>query len=123
MRGSWTSVYGGTNRDSWVESSSGFIAEQPQWADLEQNLVIYPSPSNGDRVAFHFTAPDEGEATLDIFTIDGERVLEESMHLSGGQAEFTVQMTEQASGVYLCRIVVKSGGTTVETRKKFAIVN
>jgi M6 family metalloprotease-like protein len=123
MPGSWTSVYGGADRDSWVQPSSGFDVEQPQWADLEQNLMIYPSPSNGDRVAFHFTAPDEGEATLDIFTLEGERVLEESMHLSGGQAEFAVQMTGQTSGVYLCRIVVKSGSTTVETRKKFAIVN
>ncbi len=123
MRGSWTSVYGGADRDSWVEPSSGFTIEQPQWADLEQNLVIYPSPSNGDRVAFHFTAPDEGEATLDIFTIEGEKVLGESMPLSGGQAEFAVSMTGEASGIYLCRIVVTSGGTTVETRKKFAIVN
>jgi M6 family metalloprotease-like protein len=123
MPGSWTSVYGGADRDSWVQPSSGFDVEQPQWADLEENLVIYPNPSNGDRVAFHFTAPDDGEATLDIFTLEGERVLEKSMHLSGGQAEFAVQMTGQTSGVYLCRIVVKSGGTTVETRKKFAIVN
>lgn len=123
MRGSWTSVYGGSDRDSWVESSSGFTVEQPQWADLEQTLVIYPNPSNGNRVAFHFNAPDEGEATLDIFTLEGERVIEKSMPLNGGEAEFAVQMTDQASGVYLCRIVVKSGGTTVEARKKFAIVN
>jgi M6 family metalloprotease-like protein len=123
MPASWTSVYGGADRDSWVQPSSGFVVEQPQWADLEQNLVIYPNPSNGVRVAFHFTAPDDGEANLDIFTIEGDRVLEKSMHLSGGQAEFTVEMTEQASGVYLCRIVVKSGGTTVETTRKFAIVN
>ena len=123
MPGSWTSVYGGADRDSWVQPSSGFVVEQPQWADLEQNLVIYPNPSNGVRVAFHFTAPDDGEANLDIFTLEGERVLEKSMHLSGGQAEFTVEMSEQASGVYLCRIVVKSGGTTVETTRKFAIVN
>jgi hypothetical protein len=45
------------------------------------------------------------------------------MPLSGGQAEFVVQMTGQASGVYLCRIVVTADGKTVETKKKFAIVN
>jgi M6 family metalloprotease-like protein len=120
---SWGSVYGGPERDSWVQRSSGFETEQADWADLDRNLVIYPNPSSGDRVAFHFTAPGEGEATLDIMTLEGDRVLERSMSLSGGQAEFAVSMSEQASGIYLCRIVVTSGGRTVETRKKFAIVN
>ena len=123
MPASWPSVYGGADRDSWVQPSAGFETEQPQWADLEENLIIYPNPSNGDRVAFHFSAPDEGEAKLEILTLEGERILERSMPLSGGQAEFAVKMTGCASGVYLCRIVVRSGGTTVETKKKFAIVN
>ena len=123
MDASWSSVYGGADRDSWVQPSSGFEVEQPQWADLDRNLVIYPNPSTGKRVAFHFTAPDEGEAKLDVLTLEGERILERSMSLSGGQAEFAVEMTGQASGVYLCRLVVRSGGRTVETTRKFAIVN
>ena len=106
---SWHSVYGGTDRDSWVQPSSGFELEQPQWADLDENLVIYPNPSSGDRVSFHFTAPGDGDATLNIFTLEGEKIIEQSMPLSGGQAEFVVQMTDQASGVYLCRIVVTVG--------------
>ena len=123
MSASWTSVYGGADRDSYILSSSGFDIEPPQWADLDRNLVIYPNPSNGDRVAFHFTAPGTGEARLDIFTLEGDRILERSMPLSGGQAEFTVKLSDQASGIYLCRIVVRSGGRTVETKRKFAIVN
>ena len=123
MSASWTSVYGGADRDSWIQPSSGFEIEQPQWADLDGNLVIYPNPSKGDRVAFHFTAPDDGEAKLDVMTLEGESILERSMSLSGGPAEFVVEMTGQASGVYLCRIVVRSGGSTVKTTRKFAIEN
>ncbi len=123
ISGSWSSAYGGADRNSWAQPSSGFTAPQAQWADLDENLVIYPNPASGDRVAFHFSAPDEGDATLDIMTLEGEKVLEQSMPMTGGQAEFVVNMADRASGVYLCRIVVNSGGTTVETRKKFAIVN
>jgi M6 family metalloprotease-like protein len=120
---SWTSVYGGSDRDSYVLPSDGFEIERPQWADLDRNLVIYPNPSSGERVAFNFTAPGEGEAKLEVLTLEGERILEKSLQLSGGQAEFVVEMTDQASGIYLCRIVVQSGDTSVETAKKFAIVN
>ena len=120
---SWTSVYGGADRDSWVQPSSGFEVEQPQWADLDRNLVIYPNPSTGVRVAFHFTAPDEGEARLDVMTLEGEKVLERTMSLTGGEVEFAVEMTGRASGIYLCRVVIRSGGRTVKTTRKFAIVN
>jgi hypothetical protein len=123
MEYSWTSVYGGSDRDSWVQPSRGFESPLPQWADLESSFVIYPNPSTGERVAFHFAAPGEGEAKLDIMTLEGEKVLERTMALSGGEAEFTVKLSDRASGVYLCRLVVKSGGRTVETKKKFAIVN
>jgi hypothetical protein len=120
---SWTSVYGGSDRDSWVQPSSGFEVEQPLWTDLDGNLIVYPNPSTGDRVAFHFTAPGEGEAKLDVMTLEGEKVLERTMSLSGGEAEFTVDMTDRASGVYLCRIVITSGGSTVTAMRKFAIEN
>jgi hypothetical protein len=123
LPGSWTSAFGGADRDSWIQPSAGFEIPQPRWADLEENLIIYPNPSNGDRVAFHFAAPDEGDARLEIMTIEGQKVLERTMSLVGGEAEFVVDMSGQASGIYLCRIVVTSGGSSAETRRKFAIVN
>lgn len=56
-------------------------------------------------------------------TLEGEKVLERTMSLSGGQTEFTVDMTGRAPGVYLCRILISSGGSTVTATKKFAIEN
>jgi M6 family metalloprotease-like protein len=119
----WSSVYGGTDRDSYVLSSSGFELIRPQWADLDDNLVIYPNPSPGDMVFFNFAAPENGEARLGVMTLEGEKVAQMSMPLMGGQAEFAVSMAGRASGVYLCRLVISSGGRTVETTRKFAIVN
>jgi M6 family metalloprotease-like protein len=120
---SWTSSFGGPLRTSWAHGSSGFLLPQPSWADLDGNLVVYPNPAKGNRVAFHFTAPLQGEAVLQIMTLTGEIVMEKSMQLSGGQAEITMSMGGKASGIYLGRLEIRSGTSRVEAFRKFAIVN
>lgn len=121
---SWDGVYGGPLRQAFVlDAASPSNGPSADWSDLASNLVIYPNPSSGERVAFHFTAPETGEASLRVMSIDGETILEESMRLFGGEAEFAVAMPGTAPGIYLCRISVTSGKRTVEVNRKFAIVN
>jgi hypothetical protein len=100
-------------------SASGSPAE---WLELSKDFVIYPNPSKGDRIGFHFVAPQEGTARLEILTLTGERVLERDKRLAGGEDEFVVSMKGKASGVYLSRLVITSGGRRVEANRKFAIV-
>ena len=86
-------------------------------------MIIYPNPSRGERVGFHISAPAEGDAHLEIMTLTGELVLERDMRLSGGEDEFIVSMADRASGIYICRLVLTSGGQRVQSVKKFAIVH
>ena len=120
---SWDAVYGGPMRQAFALDSQQSSSPSADWADIESNLVIYPNPSSGDRVAFHFTAPESGEARLWIMTLDGETLIERTMGLFGGEAEFAVSMTGKAAGIYLGRITITSQGRTVEAHRKFAIVN
>ncbi|MBN1163525.1 MAG: T9SS type A sorting domain-containing protein [Candidatus Krumholzibacteriota bacterium] len=120
----WTSLYGDLARTAFAQPARGFTAAaRNSWTDLERNLIIYPNPSAGDRIGFHFQAPDRGDARLQIMNLSGELILELSKALSGGDDEFTVSMAGKVSGIYICRLVITSRGSTVETSKKFAIVN
>lgn len=121
--GSWNTLFGDPGRTSFALPSSGVPVEEERWTDIESNLVVYPNPSSGERVAFHFDAPLSGEARLRIMTLTGETVHEERIDLNGGEAEFAVSMEGKAAGVYICRIVVSSSGRTAEAVRKFAIVN
>ena len=119
---SWSTAWGDLSRSAYAAPSEGWIGASDQWLQLADRFVIYPNPSSGKRVGFHFTAPDEGTARLEIMTLTGELVLEESMRVSGGEHEFIISMSDRASGIYLCRLVVTGGGRSVEAYKKFAIV-
>ncbi len=120
---SWGGIWGGPGRTAFAVNTGGFEEPAADWVEIDQNLVIYPNPSTGDRVGFHFTAPAGGEARLRIMTLSGELVYTEKKTLSGGQNEFAVSLSGKASGIYLCRLVMTSGGKRYEARKKFAIVN
>lgn len=119
---SWSTAWGGLSRSAYAAPSEGWIETSDHWLQLADRFIVYPNPSRGKRIGFHFTAPDEGTARLEIMTITGELVLEKSMRVSGGEDEFIISMSDKASGIYLCRLVVTSGGRSVEAYRKFAIV-
>lgn len=122
MLDAWAYGWGDIARTAYTYRSVGGIAEPDEWLMLASNLVVYPNPSGGDRVYFHFTAPEQGQARLEIMTLTGELVLEDNKNLSGGEEEFNVSMSDKASGVYICRLVVTSRGQKTEAYRKFAIV-
>ena len=121
-RNGWSTAWGDLSRSGYAAPSGGWIGTSDQWLQLADRFVVYPNPSRGKRVGFHFNAPDDGTARLEIMTMTGELVLEESMRVSGGEDEFIISMSDKASGIYLCRLVVTSGGRSVEAYRKFAIV-
>lgn len=118
----WTTAFGDYARSAFAGASEGWTETADEWLTLSQSLVVYPNPSRGERVGFHFTAPEEGRARVEIMTLTGELVLSEQKSLSGGQDEIVVSMAGKASGIYLCRLVVTSGGQSVEAYRKLAIV-
>jgi M6 family metalloprotease-like protein len=118
----WVTAFGDYARSSFAGASDGWIETEGEWLALPQNLVVYPNPSRGERVGFHFTAPEEGHARVEIMTLTGELVLSEQKSVSGGQDEIVVSMNGKASGIYLCRLVVTSRGQSVEAYRKLAIV-
>ncbi|HSG29488.1 MAG TPA: immune inhibitor A domain-containing protein [Candidatus Krumholzibacterium sp.] len=117
---SWRVAFGDQGRSGWAAPSGGFVTEPASWTSLEEGMVIYPNPSRTGRVAVHFTAPESGSADLKIMTLDGELVYEASKALTGGEDEFVVSMSGRASGVYICRLVIRSAGVTAQTNRKFA---
>jgi M6 family metalloprotease-like protein len=117
---SWYTPWGNAGRTAWARGAAG--GSGGDWTALAAGLVVYPNPSNGERVGFHFTAPAEGEARLEILTLTGELVLARTKRVRGGEDEFVVSMTGRASGVYISRLVVASGARRVEAVRKFAVV-
>jgi hypothetical protein len=120
---SWRTAWGDFERTAFARRSAPVPVEERRWLDLPGSLIVYPNPSDGDRVGFHFTAPSDGRAHLEIMTLAGELVAERTKELAGGEDEFVVSMSGNASGVYICRIVVSSGGRSVQAFRKFAIVH
>ena len=118
---SWRTLWGDAGRTAWARSGGG-SGGGGVWTSLAADLIVYPNPSRGERVGFHFTAPAEGEARLEILTLTGELVLSRTKRMRGGQDEFVVSMSDRASGVYISRLAVVSGGRRVEAVRKFAIV-
>jgi len=119
--GGWLTLWGDDSRTAWalrstVKGSAG------KWLAERGDFVVYPNPSRGDRIGFHFVAPREGTAHLEILTLAGELVLERDKQMAGGEDEFVVSMKDKASGVYLCRLVIASEGRRVEANRMFAIV-
>lgn len=120
---SWGQVWGDAGRTACARPSGTGVEPSEEWLNFSNSLVVYPNPSNGDRVGFHFIAPGDGRARIEIMTLTGELVSEQVKNLSGGEDEFVVSMNGNASGVYICRLVITVGGRSVEAYRKFAIVD
>jgi hypothetical protein len=61
-------------------------------------------------------------AHLEVLALTGDFVLERDRRLVGGEDESVASMKGMASGIYLSRLFVVSGGRRVEANRKFAIV-
>ena len=75
------------------------------------NLVAYPNPANGvTNVAI--AMPQSGEATLQLYTLAGQRVAERTIALQTGENHFEVRL--QKAQVYLLAVTTAQGRNTVK---------
>ncbi len=121
LDGGWLTLWGDDSRTASALRSAA-SGSAGKWLASGGNFIVYPNPSRGDRIGFHFVAPREGTAHLEILTLAGDLVLVRDKGMTGGEVEFVVSMKDKASGVYLCRLVITSEGRRVEANRKFAIV-
>jgi M6 family metalloprotease-like protein len=92
---------------------------------LESDVILYPNPARGDFLRMHYTAIPNSEVEVSIFNLEGEEVFHERRRhggSAGGSAELEWRCGGAASGVYLCRFQVQSGGRTLSTVKKLAVM-
>ena len=103
---------------SWVETlvypdtmltfaQIGIADAQGSTADI----ATYPNPFNAT-TNVTVTLPQSGDATLQVFTLSGQKVAERTMTLEAGDNLFEVRL--QASQVYLLAIVTTQGRSTVK---------
>jgi len=120
---SWSAVFGNRRRTSFAASVERWSEPAEDWENMAK-LIIYPNPSCGGLVGFHFSAPSGAEARLQVFDIRGEIVLEKSKVCLGGEEHgFSVTgMSDKAAGIYIGRVVIKAEGKSTEITDKFAIV-
>jgi hypothetical protein len=120
--GSWSAIFGNRRRTSFASQPEAWSHPAEAWENTTDNLVIYPNPSSGDRVGFHFVAPSGAEAMLQVFNLVGEIVLEQTQRCIGEENGFSISMSDKAAGIYIGRVVITADGKSSEMAKKFAIV-
>jgi len=119
---SWPMLFGDAGRSAFASASSGFETAIPGWTEMEDGVTIYPNPSRTGKVYVHFSAPESDEASIRIMTLTGEPIFEERKRLAGGEDEFEISMLDKASGVYICRLEIESGGRSISVNRKFAVI-
>lgn len=107
-------IYAATNgRGVWVNkdySSAYYVGvNELDQAKTENNLSLYPNPTNGN-VFVSFNGIDGETATINVMDINGRLVKKENLgKLSSGQLNYTFETTDLASGMYIVSVNSNSG--------------
>ncbi len=131
----WQLDYNGTSELIWpwpfkdvtgnpVLSVEGTTPLQQFEELLPANRVFnYPNPNQGNTTTIRFYLTESAQVMIRIFNLAGERVLTVDMP---GQAktnnEFVWDVSDVASGVYLCQVEAKSTVTGKVERRLFKIM-
>jgi hypothetical protein len=76
--------------------------EEPLADNKVQNLLLYPNPSGG-RFNLKFDLPDQGDAQIGIYDMQGNKVYTEEVK-NTRQYDKPVDLSTQKAGVYILRI-------------------
>ena len=63
---------------------------------------LYPNPSNG-MITVEFNT-DKAEMTMEIFSIDGKRVMSQEVYSAAGKVNETLDLSDLDKGIYMMRI-------------------
>jgi hypothetical protein len=71
---------------------------------LDEQINVYPNPSNG-QFTFDFNTPVTG--SMDVYNMLGEKVYSETLNIK--HSTFNIDLSNNANGIYLYRVITKSG--------------
>ena len=74
-------------------------------------VISYPNPFNG-HTTIAVSLPDDGDVTMQVFLLSGQKVMEYSFHLEAGRRLFELKL--QKPQVYLLAVTTSYGCTTVK---------
>lgn len=104
--------------EGWDESAtkiqmSSFVNLYPNLLieGMFSDLVIFPNPTNGEQFTLSLNKVEEGveTATVDIFNINGSRVITQVVPVNGDRIYQKVNLIGLSSGVYIVHI--NAGGS------------
>lgn len=72
------------------------------------NLHAYPNPTE-DELVIEIEGLNEGEATLELYAMQGQLMMQETHVLVGGKLQTSLMMNHLSSGLYLLRVASPEG--------------
>jgi hypothetical protein len=97
----------------------------------KESVYAWPNPAKQNRIYFHFYVNQNADVTVEVFNLEGKRIVELSGRFDGGnpahlQSSNAIiwDISNIASDIYLFRLTAKSIATPEEKSviKKFAII-
>jgi len=111
-------IYAGTRTPSSIEEE---VLEQKGEKKIE--VAISPNPTNG-KVNIHYTIPDSGMLTSEIFDILGQRIYNNSTQEEKGThtKELNIENFTVTSGIYIFHLTLESGEKTLTKSVKVQLI-
>jgi hypothetical protein len=111
-------IYKGTRTPVSVEEE-----EVEQTGEKTIEVAISPNPTNG-KVNIHFTLPDSGMLTSEIFDILGQRIYNNSTQEEKGShiKELNIENFTTTSGIYIFHFTLKTGEKTLTKSVKVQLI-
>jgi len=101
----WLGSSGGPDRrgTSGIAASLGAIA--PMATELDQ-VLLYPNPLHDDLLTVRFVPQGNRPAKFGVFNLEGEIVVQKEFPVTDNVVnEYSVDLSQVASGLYVCRLV------------------
>ena len=85
---------------------------------VRNSFHAFPNPADEQSVTFSFDTESGGTATVEVYDVTGLRVLATPRFEAMSRTEYTVDISDLASGLYVCRLYVEGdGGRSTESFK------
>ena len=111
-------IYAGTRTPSSIEEE---VLEQKDEKNIE--IAISPNPTNG-KVNIHYSIPDSGMLTSEIFDILGQKIYNNSTQEEKGShtKELNIENLAATSGIYIFHFTLETGEKTLIKSVKVQLI-